>query len=119
MDSGGKDHRGNVPEEDEEEETEEEGDDDIDTDDIKGSLDRLLSTGESFGSFATCGRVAGDVVTGLSVHNVGRIALPLGESQAKDIIGQCHQAPFGRGSETIVDESVRTRLPTVCRTVMV
>ena len=82
----------NVPKEDkdeDEEEPEEESDDDIDTGDIKGSLDRFLSTVESFGSFATCGRVTGDVVTGLSVHNIGRIALPLGESQAKDVIGLC------------------------------
>ena len=106
MDAGRGDEE-QEPEEEEEAQAEEESDDDINADDIKGSLDRLLSSVESFGSFATCGRVAGDVVTGLSVHDVGRIALPLGHGQAKDIIAVCHRAPFGKGSETIVDESVR------------
>lgn len=80
---------------------------DADSEDYKSSLIEILANVQTFGSFATSGRVPGDVITGLSVHDVGRISFPLIETQAKEIIGVCHQAPFGRGSQTIVDESVR------------
>ena len=35
------------------------------------------------------------------------IGLPIAESQAKAVIKQCSQAPFGGGEETVVDLSVR------------
>ncbi|RYP56457.1 hypothetical protein DL771_011776 [Monosporascus sp. 5C6A] len=41
------------------------------------------------------------------VEGVGPISLPLSEVQAKQLIAKSHQAPFGKGSETIVDTSVR------------
>ncbi|RYP06194.1 hypothetical protein DL764_003286 [Monosporascus ibericus] len=41
------------------------------------------------------------------VEGVGPISLPLSEVQAKKLITKSHQAPFGKGSETIVDTSVR------------
>ncbi|KAG7004618.1 hypothetical protein G7Y79_00024g055680 [Physcia stellaris] len=74
---------------------------------IKRKLEESLSGLKVFGSFATSGKVPGDVSTGLSVHGVGRIAFPLLEHQAKEVINVCHQAPFGKGSETRIDESVR------------
>ena len=74
---------------------------------IKTALVDLLSQLKTSGSFATSKRIAGDVVTGLFLPGVGRIGLPLSHHQAKDIIGTCHPAPFGKGSQTIVDESVR------------
>ncbi|KAF5229966.1 hypothetical protein FANTH_14043 [Fusarium anthophilum] len=43
----------------------------------------------------------------ISVQGVGEIKLPLKKAQAVKIITQARQAPFGRGSDTIVDTSVR------------
>ncbi|KAI9625867.1 hypothetical protein H4Q26_016115 [Puccinia striiformis f. sp. tritici PST-130] len=44
---------------------------------------------------------------GLHVDGVGNIALPLREGQLRQLIAQSHQAPFGRRSQTVIDESVR------------
>ena len=51
--------------------------------------------------------MSGDVSTGLTIPNIGRIAFPLLEIPAKAIIDVCHRAPFGKGSQTKIDESVR------------
>ncbi|KAL9011740.1 MAG: hypothetical protein Q9180_009164, partial [Flavoplaca navasiana] len=74
---------------------------------IRRALEETLSSLETIGSFATSGKVPGDVSTGLSIDGIGRIAFPLIEHQAKQMIDVCHQAPFGKGSETVFDESVR------------
>ena len=58
------------------------------------------------GDFCT----AGDwllTLPGLKVDRVGTIALPLSKSQARRLIKQCRQAPYGKGTETIVDTDVR------------
>lgn len=78
-----------------------------DVDDVKLSLEETLSSFKTFGSFATLGKVSGDVSTGLSIPGIGRIAFPLIDYQAKQIIEVCHKAPFGKGSETIINENVR------------
>lgn len=43
----------------------------------------------------------------LEVEGVGLIALPLLAGQAEQIVGMAEQAPYGRGSETLVDTAVR------------
>lgn len=43
----------------------------------------------------------------IRVDGIGRIPVPLTEEYAQKLIGACRQAPFGKGSETFVDESVR------------
>ncbi|KAF2096312.1 hypothetical protein NA57DRAFT_42075, partial [Rhizodiscina lignyota] len=43
----------------------------------------------------------------IHVPGIGPLQSPLAENQALELIDQCHQAPFGKGSETIVDVSVR------------
>jgi hypothetical protein len=48
------------------------------------------------------------VFPGLEVHGVGEIAYPINEVQAKALIQVAHKAPFGKGSETIVDSNVRS-----------
>ena len=45
---------------------------------------------------------------GLEVNGVGEIAYPINEAQAKALIKGAHKAPFGKGSETIVDNNVRS-----------
>lgn len=44
---------------------------------------------------------------GLEVRGLGRIGLPLTKTQARELIQLCRQAPFGKGTETVVDTSVR------------
>ena len=44
---------------------------------------------------------------GLEVKGVGEIAYPINEMQAKALIQVAQKAPFGKGSETIVDSTVR------------
>jgi hypothetical protein len=44
---------------------------------------------------------------GLQVDGIGPIRFPLGESQARELINQCSQAPYGKGTDTVVDTSVR------------
>ncbi|KAF9770051.1 hypothetical protein IL306_012460, partial [Fusarium sp. DS 682] len=43
----------------------------------------------------------------ISVDGAGRISLPLKRGQVQKIITQARQAPFGKGSDTIIDTSVR------------
>lgn len=47
------------------------------------------------------------VLPGLSVAGVGEIALPVSTRQARQLIKQANQAPYGRGKETLVDTDVR------------
>jgi hypothetical protein len=45
---------------------------------------------------------------GLEVEGVGEIAYPVNAPQAHALIQVAHRAPFGKGSQTIVDNSVRS-----------
>jgi hypothetical protein len=74
--------------------------------------DILLALNEikTKGSFAAIGDLnSPDFADSLGLHvaGVGDINLPLQEEQARQLIAQCRQAPFGKGSDTIVDTSVR------------
>jgi hypothetical protein len=44
---------------------------------------------------------------GIFVPSLGQIDLPLTEAQALQLAAKCHQSPFGKGSQTVVDLSVR------------
>jgi len=44
---------------------------------------------------------------GLMVEGLGMLRLPLGETQARELIGRCRQAPYGKGTTTLVDTTVR------------
>jgi predicted 2-oxoglutarate/Fe(II)-dependent dioxygenase YbiX len=44
---------------------------------------------------------------GLEVEGVGPVRLPLGKTQARKLIKLCRQAPYGKGTETVVDTDVR------------
>src|SRR5262245_20783324 len=73
---------------------------------IGGNLAELLSTVQRPGDFYTVGRVAA-VLPRLEVDGVGQVALPLLPVQARQLIEVADRAPYGRGTETIVDTSVR------------
>ncbi|MFN0203750.1 MAG: 2OG-Fe(II) oxygenase [Bacteroidia bacterium] len=44
----------------------------------------------------------------LSIKGFGELALPITELQARELIKAAHKAPFGKGSQTILDENVRS-----------
>ena len=53
---------------------------------------------------------AGDLpltMPGLEVEGVGTLRLPLAETQARALIKRCRQAPYGKGTQTLVDTDVR------------
>lgn len=73
---------------------------------VNARLADLLSTVRVPGDFYC----AGSVELGLpriDVQGVGRIALPLLPAQAAQLVALAEQAPFGRGSKTLVDTGVR------------
>ena len=43
----------------------------------------------------------------MDIDGVGTIAFPLPEFQARQIIANAEQAPYGRGEATLIDTSVR------------
>ena len=59
------------------------------------------------GSFVTSNS-APFVFPGLTVHGLGEIAYPINQMQAKALIQVAHKAPFGKGLQTIVDDTVRS-----------
>ncbi|KAI4233146.1 MAG: hypothetical protein LQ349_004580, partial [Xanthoria aureola] len=63
--------------------------------------------GKAQGSFAHGETLPSAPNPGLVVHGLGSIALPLFEREARRLKQACHRAPFGRGSETLVDTKVR------------
>ena len=58
------------------------------------------------GSFAASGFLPA-INPGLSIAGLGKVGLPLSDRDAVELCRICHQAPFGKGSETFVDTSVR------------
>jgi len=66
----------------------------------------VLKTIQGSGSFSACG-VRSFTHPGLHVEGVGEIGLPLTDGQARDIIRQARQAPFGKGGQTFTDITVR------------
>lgn len=74
---------------------------------IKAQLILCLSEvdqAHSPATFATCPLAANP---GIEVTGLGRIGLPLSTRDAEAIATLSHQAPFGKGTETIVDLEVR------------
>ncbi len=69
-------------------------------------LKRALSRIDRPGTFCVAGRVPA-ILPGLEVDGLGPIGLPLTPRAAKELIKHCHQAPYGKGEETLVDTKVR------------
>ena len=59
------------------------------------------------GNFATSGPLTNASSPGLFVHGIGKIGLPLSDRDAVALSRVSHEAPFGKGSETFVDSTVR------------
>ena len=74
---------------------------------LKNALIKCISEVHSAGSFATFGTVDNFVHPGISVDSVGTVRLPLLEDDAHALVQTSRQAPFGKGTATFVDVSVR------------
>jgi len=74
--------------------------------DIHEKLLKTLDKVDSSGEVCTSGDLTMRM-PGLTVNDLGEIALPLNNTQAQQLIKQCHQAPYGKGIETVVDTKVR------------
>ncbi|KAJ3458590.1 hypothetical protein MRS44_012699 [Fusarium solani] len=77
-----------------------------DPSDLKDELLQAIENIQVDGTFASSSAV-NRLSAGVFVHGVGDIATPLSEFQACQMIAKAHQAPYGKGSDTIVDTSVR------------
>ena len=69
-------------------------------------LDQALRQIDRPGTFCVSGSVPA-VLPGLEVKGFGPVGLPLTAGTAKELIEQCHQAPYGKGEKTLVNTSVR------------
>ncbi|KAF2209750.1 hypothetical protein CERZMDRAFT_100156 [Cercospora zeae-maydis SCOH1-5] len=76
---------------------------------LKGNLLNALEKIQPSGSFASFGTIGQQFVdpTVSTIDGEPPIQLPVDEDAAKRLIAASHQAPFGRGSETLIDQSVR------------
>uniref|UniRef100_A0A7S3VEI6 Uncharacterized protein n=1 Tax=Chaetoceros debilis TaxID=122233 RepID=A0A7S3VEI6_9STRA len=87
---------------------EESSEEEYDIDDPRQEIIEILEEVESPGTFVVGGSCDGKLIMpGLEVEGMGPIGLPLSPNIAKDLVKRCEQAPFGRGSKTIVDKTVR------------
>jgi hypothetical protein len=66
----------------------------------------VLQSIEGSGRFITTGQVP-LMVPGLYVDGVGEVPLPVPPNAAQALIAQAKAAPFGQGSQTITDDTVR------------
>ena len=74
--------------------------------DARKSLEDLLcSLGDSV-RFVTSGSVS-PALPGLTIKKIGPIGTPVSAADAKRMIAQAEQAPYGRGEKTILDANVR------------
>ncbi|RMZ86419.1 hypothetical protein DV736_g6352, partial [Chaetothyriales sp. CBS 134916] len=80
---------------------------DYERENLKSNLFREISNVKSTGSFTTFGLIEDFVNPGISVEGQSPVRLPLSEVDAESLIRGSHRAPFGKGTETHIDESVR------------
>jgi hypothetical protein len=73
---------------------------------IAEKLSEALSQIDRPGSFCVSGDVP-SLLPGLEIEGLGPIGLPLTGQQAEELKTHCDQAPHGKGTQTIVDTSVR------------
>ncbi len=74
--------------------------------DIQDQIAELLASVQTPGDFC-CAGISDLHPPPLEVDGIGRIALPVLPAQAAQLIAAAEQAPFGRGTETLIDTQVR------------
>jgi predicted 2-oxoglutarate/Fe(II)-dependent dioxygenase YbiX len=73
---------------------------------IAAALPKLLGSIERPGDFSV-GGVRPSLLPTIDVEGVGRIAFPVLPAQAEQLIAAAEAAPYGRGTETVIDRDVR------------
>lgn len=74
---------------------------------FKESVLSRINNVHSAGSFSTFGHLESFTHLGIYVDEVGTVRIPLSSDDAQSLIRVSRQAPFGKGSQTLVDETVR------------
>jgi hypothetical protein len=69
-------------------------------------LETLLSKVKRSGEFYVAGTLEIPMPS-VEIEGVGRLSFPVPEVQVRALIDRATRAPYGRGPDTIVDESVR------------
>lgn len=82
-------------------------DEDDERSDTARHVEHCLDNVKSAGSFASFGVQSMFPLPGLEIDGLGSLGLPLSERDVMALIERCHKSPFGRGSETHIDETVR------------
>eukprot|EP01036_Dinobryon_divergens_P030623 gene30623-39893_t len=74
----------------------------------RNNFHEILSEPAAFGNFVCGGQFEhGAYSPQISVNGVGKIGLPLSQEQGAALISVMEQAPYGKGSETVTDLTVR------------
>lgn len=73
---------------------------------LASAIDAIV-VNASDSSFATQGTCRFLSPPRIAITGVGELGIPLGEAQARQMVQVAGEAPYGRGSETRVDRSVR------------
>ncbi len=73
---------------------------------LKNEISDCLQNLKGSGKFASV-NTTDFVLPGLNVEGAGEISFPINEMQAEILKQSAKQAPFGKGSETLLDTSVR------------
>ena len=73
---------------------------------IETAIEKLLSSVERPGDFCTHGRLLAPMPR-LEVEGAGALSFPVPDAQVRALVAAAEQAPYGKGTETLVDRSVR------------
>lgn len=79
----------------------------VDTEQFKIDLRECLDDVQYEGSFSSFHSFSSYVNPGLHIANYGSVGLPLSVRDAEAIAHICSPSPFGKGSRTVIDTSVR------------
>ena len=75
-------------------------------DSIENAVEKLLLSVERPGDFCAHGRLLAPMPR-LEVEGAGALSFPVLEAQVRALIAAAERAPYGKGTETLVDRSVR------------
>lgn len=75
--------------------------------DLRYDICTLISSVRGAGSSATFQSFQEVVNPGIHLEGIGQISLPLTQPDADRLIAKICKAPFGKGDQTLIDESVR------------
>ena len=74
---------------------------------IKEKILNCLKDVKGSGKFVTAHTVP-FLFPGLEIEGIGEMSYPINDVQAKALISMAHKAPFGKGSQTVLDNNVRS-----------